>query len=263
MRVALSQITSTGSPADNLTLVRRSVTAAADAGASVVVLPEATMACFGTPLAELAEPVDGPWATAVAALADEHDVLVVAGMFTPADDGRVYNTLLATGFGQHVGYHKIHLFDAFGFTESRTVAPGSDLVTVTAGDVTLGLATCYDIRFPELFTRLADRGASAVLLGASWGAGPGKREQWELLVRARALDSTCWVVACGQADPAESGMASHPKAPTGIGYSTVAGPAGAVTAQLGAAEDLLVTDLDLDLVGTTRESIPVLANRRL
>lgn len=263
MRVALSQITSTGSPADNLTLVRRSVTAAADAGASVVVLPEATMARFGTPLAPVAEPLDGPWATAVAAIAEEHGVLVVAGMFTPADDGRVFNTLLATGFGQHVGYDKVHLFDAFGFTESRTVAPGSDLVTVTVDDVTFGLATCYDIRFPGVFTGLADRGASAVLLGAAWGAGPGKREQWELLVRARALDSTCWVVACGQADPTESGLAPHATAPSGIGYSMVAGPSGAVTAQLGAADDLLVTDLDLELVGTTRAAIPVLANRRL
>jgi len=263
MRVALSQITSTDSPADNLSLVRSSVAEAAEAGASVVLFPEATMACFGTPLAPLAEPVDGPWASAVADIASSHGVLVVAGMFTPSDDGRVFNTLLATGRGQHVGYDKIHLFDAFGFTESRTVAPGEKVVTVSVDEVTLGLATCYDIRFPELFTRLADGGASAVLLGASWGAGPGKRAQWELLVRARALDSTCWVVACGQADPAESGVAAHPKAPTGIGYSTVAGPSGEVAAQLGAGPDLLVVDLDLPLVTKTREVIPVLANRRL
>ena len=263
MRVALSQITSTDSPADNLSLVRSSVAEAAEAGASVVLFPEATMACFGTSLAPLAEPVDGPWASAVADIASSHGVLVVAGMFTPSDDGRVFNTLLATGRGQHVGYDKIHLFDAFGFTESRTVAPGEKVVTVSVDEVTLGLATCYDIRFPELFTRLADGGASTVLLGASWGAGPGKRAQWELLVRARALDSTCWVVACGQADPAESGVAAHPKAPTGIGYSTVAGPSGEVAAQLGAGPDLLVVDLDLPLVTKTREVIPVLANRRL
>jgi len=263
VRVALSQITSTGSPADNLELVRSTVARAAEAGAAVVVFPEATMACFGTSLAPLAEPVDGPWASAVASIAESHGVLVVAGMFTPSPDGRVYNTLLATGRGQHVGYDKIHLFDAFGFAESKTVAPGQDLVTVSVDDVTLGLATCYDIRFPELFTRLADRGATAVLLGASWGAGPGKRSQWELLVRARALDSTCWLVACGQADPTESGIQAHAKAPTGIGYSTVAGPSGEVAAQLGAGPDLLVVDLDLPLVDKTRESIPVLANRRL
>jgi deaminated glutathione amidase len=264
VRVALSQITSTGSPADNLALVRSSVERAAGAGASVVLFPEATMACFGTPLAPLAEPIDGPWATSVAEIAAEHDVLVVAGMFTPSSDGRVFNTLLATGRGQHVGYDKVHLFDAFGFAESRTVAPGSELVTVALDEAVLGLATCYDIRFPELFTRLADRGATAVLLGASWGAGPGKRSQWELLVRARALDSTCWVVACGQADPAAAGgPARGGKAPTGIGFSTVADPSGEVAAQLGAGPDLLLVDLDLPLVEKTRASIPVLANRRL
>ncbi|OLF16112.1 carbon-nitrogen hydrolase family protein [Actinophytocola xanthii] len=263
MRVALSQITSTGSPVENLGLVRSSVERAAGEGASVVLFPEATMACFGTSLAPLAEPIDGPWATSVAEIAAEHDVLVVAGMFTPSPDGRVFNTLLATGRGQHVGYDKIHLFDAFGFAESRTVAPGSELVTVTLDEAVLGLATCYDIRFPELFTRLADRGASAVLLGASWGAGPGKLAQWELLVRARALDSTCWVVACGQADPAAGGGTAHGRAPTGIGFSTVADPSGEVAAQLGADPDLLLVDLDLPLVEKTRAAIPVLANRRL
>ena len=263
MRVALCQITSTAVPSDNLALVRDAVARAAAEGASVAVFPEATMACFGTTLAPLAEPVDGPWASAVAEIAAEHGLLVVAGMFTPSRDGRVYNTLLATGRGQHLGYDKIHLFDAFGFAESKTVAPGSDLALVSVDDVTLGLATCYDVRFPELFTRLADRGATVMLMGASWGAGPGKREQWELLVRARALDSTSWLVAAGQANPAVSGIEPHPKAPTGIGYSTVASPSGEVVAQLGAEPDVLVVDLDLPLVEKTRDAIPVLANRRL
>lgn len=254
MRVALSQITSTPSPSANLELVAEQVKAAAADGASVVLFPEATMACFGTSLGPLAEPVDGPWASTVHALAVEHDVLVVVGMFTPSPDGRVCNTLLATGRDHHVGYDKIHLFDAFGFQESRTVAPGDELVVL--GDI--GLATCYDVRFPGVFTGLADRGAAVVLLGASWGAGPGKREQWELLVRARALDSTCWVVACGQADP---GVPST--APTGIGHSMVAAPDGSVLAAAGADPELLVVDLDLDRVSSVRENIPVLANRRL
>jgi predicted amidohydrolase len=263
VRVALCQITSTPTPSDNLSLIRDAVARAAAGGASVAVFPEATMACFGTSLGPLAEPVDGPWASAVAEIAAEYDVLVVAGMFTPSPDGRVFNTLLATGKGQHLGYDKIHLFDAYGFAESKTVASGGELATVTVDGVTLGLANCYDVRFPELFTRLADRGATVVLMGASWGTGPGKREQWELLVRARALDSTSWLVACGQADPAASGVQVHSKAPMGIGYSTIASPSGEVVAQLGAGPDVLVVELDLALVEKTRESIPVLANRRL
>jgi predicted amidohydrolase len=254
VRVALSQITSTPSPRENLSIVASEVKAAAADGASVVVFPEATMACFGTSLGPLAEPVDGPWASAVREIATAHDVLVVAGMFTPSPDGRVFNTLLATGRDRHVGYDKIHLYDAFGFQESRTVAPGAEPVLLAD----IGLATCYDVRFPGLFTSLADRGAQVILLGASWGAGPGKVEQWELLVRARALDSTCFVVACGQADPGRP-----TSAPTGVGHSMVVAPDGSVVAAAGAAPELLVVDLDLDRVGATRENIPVLANRRI
>ncbi|EWC59753.1 Aliphatic amidase AmiE [Actinokineospora spheciospongiae] len=258
MRAALCQITSTPDPAANLAAVRSGVAAAARAGASLVLFPEATQCCFGVPLGPIAEPLDGPWASAVREIADEHGVLVVVGMFTPADDGRVFNTLLITGRGEHRGYDKIHLFDAFGFTESRTVAPGSELVTVTVDDLTLGLTTCYDVRFPELYRALAAQGAAALLVAASWGAGEGKREQWELLVRARALDATAWVLACGQADPG-----TPSKAPTGIGHSLVATPTGAIAASLGPTPDLLVVDIDPDSVTKTREAIPVLANRRL
>jgi predicted amidohydrolase len=259
VRVALCQITSTDDPRANLETVAAGIREAAREGAAVALFPEATMACFGVPLGPLAEPLDGPWASAVRELADEHGVLVVAGMFTPAPDGRVRNTLLVTGRGQHLGYDKIHLFDAFGFRESKTVAPGSEPGTVKLDDVVLGVATCYDIRFPELFTTLADRGAIATLVGASWGAGEGKREQWELLVRARALDSTSWLLACGQADP----HTPNPKAPTGIGYSTVVTPTGRIHAQLGPDPDVLIVDVDPALVESTRATIPVLANRRL
>ena len=259
MRVALCQISSTESPAENLALVAAGVREAAERGAEVALFPEATMARFGIPLGPVAEPLDGPWASEIAALASEHRLLVVAGMFTPDPDGRVRNTLLVTGHGTHVGYDKIHLFDAFGFTESRTVAPGSSPVTLPFGGTTVGVATCYDIRFPGLFTTLADRGATVILLGASWGAGEGKRSQWELLVRARALDSTCWVLACGQADPG----IPNPKAPTGIGFSMVADPTGEVVAALGPEPGMLVVDVDPALVESTRKIIPVLANRRV
>ncbi|HEX3732907.1 MAG TPA: carbon-nitrogen hydrolase family protein [Mycobacteriales bacterium] len=263
MRVALCQITSVSDPAVNLERVRAGISWAASQGAAVALFPEATMACFGTALAPLAEPIDGPWATAVREIADAHRMLVVTGMFTPAPRGRVYNTLLVTGRDHHLGYRKVHLFDAFGFRESETVAPGDDVLTVSLDGTVFGLATCYDVRFPELFRALADRGATAVLLGASWGAGDGKREQWELLVRARALDSTCWVLACDQADPLASEIAAAPHAPTGIGYSTVADPTGRVRAQLGDGPDGLVVEIDSGLVESTRRAIPVLANRRL
>ncbi|GAA4619018.1 carbon-nitrogen hydrolase family protein [Saccharopolyspora hordei] len=262
MRIALCQIVSSPDPAANLELVADGVRRAAEAGADLAVFPEATMACFGVTLAPLAEPLDGPWATEVRRLAGEAGVAVVAGMFTPADDGRVTNTLLITGRGLDTRYDKIHLFDAFGFAESDTVAPGAEPVTVDLDGTTIGFTTCYDVRFPGLCTRLADRGASVIVTSASWGAGEGKREQWELLVRARALDSTSWVVAVGQADPRSVGREPSGKAPTGIGHSLVATPFGQVHAQLGDAPDVLVVDVDPAAVEQARQAIPVLANRR-
>jgi predicted amidohydrolase len=263
VRIALCQVTSTPDPKANLDLVAEYAERAAQRGAELAVFPEATMACFGVPLAPVAEPLDGPWATAVAGIAERTGVVVAVGMFTPAEDGRVRNTLLCTGGGNHVGYHKVHLFDAFGFAESKTVAPGDEVVVVTVGDLTVGLATCYDVRFPELFRALVDRGASVIVLPASWGAGPGKRDQWELLVRARALDCTSWVAACGQADPTASGMTPSGKAPTGIGHSLVADPYGGVAGALEAGPGLLVVDVNSAVVESARRDIPVLANRRM
>jgi predicted amidohydrolase len=263
VRIALCQVTSAGSPAENLDLITEYTARAAEQGAELVVFPEAMMARFGVRLAPIAEPLDGPWASTVAEVAARHSVTIAAGMFTPAPDGRVFNTLLVTGGDRHLGYHKIHLFDAFGFAESDTVAPGDDTLVLDFGGVPVGFALCYDVRFPELFRKLADQGATAIVLPASWGAGSGKQEQWELLVRARALDCTSWLLACGQADPAESGIETRGTAPTGIGHSLVADPYGRVHRQLGAGPDLLVVDIDPDRTRVARTEIPVLANRRL
>ena len=261
MRIALAQIASTADPEHNLDLVEEGVGRAADAGAALVVFPEATMCRFGVPLGPVAQPLDGPWPERVRAIAAKAGLTVVAGMFTPAADGRVHNTLIATGGGVEASYDKIHLFDAFGFAESRTVAPGAKPVSIEVAGVTVGLATCYDVRFPGLFQELASGGATVVVMPASWGAGPGKREQWDLLVRARALDSTAFVAACDQADPATIGEDAG-SAPRGIGASAVVDPLGQMLDQLGPQPGMLVMDLDLAAVEQARKTVPVLANRR-
>jgi predicted amidohydrolase len=260
MRIAVAQILSGTDPADNLQLVRDYTGWAAESGASLVVFPEATMCRFGVPLAPIAEPVDGPWADGVRRIAADAGITVVVGMFTPADDGRVHNTLLAVGpagSGTDAHYDKIHLYDAFGFTESSTVAPGREPVVVGVDGLWVGLTTCYDLRFPELFTTLARRGAQLIVVSASWAAGPGKLEQWTLLARARALDSTSYIVAAGQADPGEP-LASS--APTGVGGSLVVSPFGDVVAAAGADPQLLVADVALERVAKARETIAVLRN---
>ena len=263
LRVAVAQILSGSDPEENLELVATQTANAAEQDAQLVVFPEATMRRFGLPLAEIAEPPDGPWSQHLRKIAEHHQLVVVAGMFTPGDAGRVHNTLRAVGPGVDAYYHKIHLFDAFGFRESDTVAPGAEPVMITVGETKVGLTTCYDVRFPGLYIRLAELGAEVICVAASWGAGPGKIEQWQLLTRARGLDSTSYLVAAGQADPAMAGVPFDGTAPTGVGYSAVISTRGEVLQELGAKPGLLVADLDLGVVTDTRAAIPVLANRRL
>jgi predicted amidohydrolase len=262
MRIGLAQIVSTSDPSANLALVAEYAERAAGEGADLVVFPEATMRSFGHPLRDIAEPADGPWASAVRGVAERLGITIVVGMFTPGDDGRVRNTLVVVGPGGTTAYDKIHLFDAFGFEESRTVDGGERPVIVEIAGATVGLATCYDIRFPDLFTANARAGARVHIVCASWGAGPGKLEQWQLLARARALDTTSIVVAVGQGDPAAAGVEAVEGAPTGVGGSVVVSPLGDVLHRLGAAPELVVIDLDLETVDAARAALPVLVNRR-
>lgn len=274
MRVALAQICSGREIADNLALMREQVIAAAAKGARLVLFPEATMRAFGHNLTSIAEPVSGEFATAVSELAGEFGVTVAAGMFTPAREAadRVRNTLVVAtpsgpaGSGEPVlvrSYDKIHLFDAFGFAESHTVEGGAAETRVEVDGVTMGLSICYDIRFPQLFINHARAGATVMLVPASWGSGPGKIEQWELLARARALDSTSWILACGQANPEASGVKARPGAPTGVGHSMVVSPTGAIVAAAGAEPELLIADLVPGAADQARRTIPVLDNARL
>ncbi|MEO3758687.1 carbon-nitrogen hydrolase family protein [Mycobacterium sp. B14F4] len=259
MRIALAQILSGTDPSANLATVDEYTRRAADAGAGLVLFPEATMCRFGVPLAPVAEPLDGPWACGVRAIADRAGIVVVAGMFTPAEGGRVTNTLVATGPGVDAHYDKIHLYDAFGFAESDTVAPGHEPVLIEVDGVKVGLTLCYDVRFPELYVELAERGAQLITVHASWGSGPGKLDQWTLLARARAIDTTGYVAAVDQGHPTDEKVAAV--GPTGVGGSLVASPVGEVVCSAGADPQLLIADLDLDAGRKLRETIAVMHNR--
>ncbi|NLU75974.1 carbon-nitrogen hydrolase family protein [Streptomyces sp. HNM0575] len=264
LRTALCQFTASTDPEDNLRTIDELAARAAGEGARLAVFPEAAMARFGIPLGPVAQPLDGPWADAVRETARRHRLTVVAGMFTPSPDGRVTNTLLATGPDVDTAYDKIHLYDAFGFSESDTVAPGEKVVTIDVEGVRVGLATCYDVRFPELFRAHADEGAVLSVLPASWGAGPSKLDHWRLLTRARALDATLWLAAVGQAPPGPDADISQPtKAPTGIGHSVLVGPDGRVHEEAGETPELIVADVDADKVAKVRKAVAVLDNRRL
>ena len=257
MRIAIGQMAATTDTVANLRAVAGVIEAASKVGAELVVLPEAAMCSFARPRVEAAEPFDGPWANAVREMAKLMGVTVVVGMFTTTGTERVRNTLLVTG-AVEARYDKVHLFDALGYAESRQIEAGDRAVTFELGGHTFGLATCYDVRFPGLFTHLAGLGAEAILLPSSWAPGPQKLHQWRTLVTARAMDSTAFVVAVDQAQPDASGDGQ----PTGIGHSLVVGPTGTVIVELGDGSEYAVMDLDLDAAAEVREQLPVLRHAR-
>ncbi|WP_420732793.1 carbon-nitrogen hydrolase family protein [Brevibacterium luteolum] len=268
MKVAIAQINTTPVKDANLALIAEKLQDAAAQDVRLVVFPEATMVPFGTDLEANAEELDGPFAQRLRELTAEAGLVAAVGMFRPGTGERVINTLFLTGVDStgarvEAHYDKIHLFDAFGHRESDDVTPGQTLAAVEIDGVTVGLTICYDIRFPALFTALARSGAEVIVSSASWGAGEGKVEQWQLLGRARALDSTSFVLACDQADPQVTGVEVHPKAPTGVGHSFISAPDGSVLAAAGEDTELLVAELDIDSVAEIRARIPVLENSRL
>jgi len=261
MRVALCQIPVSSRPDVNSGRVRTALEQAAGSGADLAVFPEATQIRFGSDLRSAAEPLDGPFCSGLAEAAAETGVALVAGVFEPGPDGRVYNTAVAyDGAGQLVAsYRKLHLFDAYGQRESDQVAPGSAPVICTLAGVRTGLEICYDVRFGELSRALAAGGATLIVLPAAWAAGLFKEDHWVTLVRARAIENTVWVAAVGQVpDPDEP----FTRAATGVGRSMLVDPLGVVRADLGPGPGVAVAEVDTDLIDTVRASLPSLDNRR-
>lgn len=267
MKVAAVQLTSTGDVEENLAVALDKIREAAVNGAQLIVLPEATTQSFDSGRLDThAEGLDGPTAAAVRALAEELGVCVVLGMFAPADTvqrgektiNRVANVALIAGPGVLGGYEKIHTYDAFKYKESDTVRPGESLVVFDAGELSVGVATCYDIRFPEQFKELARQGAQLIVVPTSWADGPGKLEQWRLLSAARALDSTTYVLAAGQARPGGEARAGEASGPTGIGHSVLVAPDGTRLAEAGYEPEILYGEVEPDTVAKVRESLPVL-----
>lgn len=253
LRVTVWQHAADLDPAVN----RAALATAPDAG-DLLVLPEAFARDFGEPgsdLAPYAEPLDGPFVTALRQTARDRGTAVLAGMFeTGPDPARPYNTLVLAGADGEVQatYRKIHLYDSFGYRESARVSPGPlEPVTTDVGGLRIGLMTCYDLRFPELARALSAAGADVLVLPAAWVAGPGKVDHWQTLVRARAIENVCWVVAAAQPGPRY------------CGHSLVVAPTGDVVASAEDGEAVLTAELDLGAIRDARERNASLGNRRL
>ena len=236
---------------------------AADEGARLIALPE-TWAYKGghAGIAASAQALDGPSNGILAELAAELGVYVLAGsIYEPSPvAARVYNTSALYGPGGELlaAYRKIHLFDVVAGTvvyrESDDVAAGAHVVTAEVDGVTVGLSICYDLRFPELYRSLALRGADVLLVPSAFTAYTGAAH-WEVLLRARAVENGCFVVA-----PAQVG--EHLPGRDCWGHSMLVDPWGVVLAELAEGVGVCVADLDLERLAEVRAQIPPLENRR-
>jgi predicted amidohydrolase len=245
---------------------------AAQQGAELVVLPELWAPTgFGYQgWAAAAEPVHGPTVTAIAKAAQRIGAAVHAGSIVeraepgagPAERGAEgrgrWNTSVLIGPDGQVRatYRKVHRF-GFADGEPALIEAGEDVVTAevgtASGPVRIGLATCYDLRFPELFRRLLDAGASVFVVPAAW---PARRvEHWSVLGRARAIENQCAMIQCNTAG-------THASVAMG-GHSQVVSATGEVLAEAGDGEEALIVDLDLAEIDAWRKAFPVLADRRL
>ncbi len=265
MRVAVCQLNSRDDRAANLDVAHDLLARAAADGADLAMLPEYVDylgAASGEPEPE---GQDGSFAKFFAEAAAEFRMWVHAGSFHEAgpDEGHTYNTSLVfdrTG-RLAAGYRKIHLYDVeipgrVSSRESARVAPGADLVALDVEGVRVGLSICYDLRFPELYRRLAvEHGAQVLVVPAAFMAHTG-RDHWEVLLRARAIENQCYVVAAGQ-------IGDHHPGRTCFGRSMVIDPWGTVLAQAPDVVGLTVAEVDPGRVASIREQLPSLANRRL
>ncbi|MFD3939485.1 carbon-nitrogen family hydrolase [Streptomyces sp. NPDC058611] len=227
------------------------------AGSDLVVLPELwTVGAFAYEQFETeAEPLDGPTFEAMSKAAGDAGAWLHAGSIVErAGDGSLYNTALVISPAGELAatYRKIH---RFGFDQGEAVlmSPGDSLTTVVLPEQTLGIATCYDLRFPELFRGLVDAGATTLVVAAGWPAR--RRSHWTLLSRARAVEDQAYVLACGLAGT-HAGVEQ-------AGHSLVVDPWGEVLAEAGPGEDVLTVDLDPAKVAETRAQFPALKDRRL
>ncbi|WNM28971.1 carbon-nitrogen family hydrolase [Streptomyces sp. Li-HN-5-11] len=226
-------------------------------GADLVVLPElwTTGAFAYEEFGREAEPLEGPTYEAMAKAASDAGVWLHAGSIPERDpEGPLYNTsLVFTPAGDlAAAYRKIHRF-GFDKGEAVLMGAGGELVTARLPETTLGLATCYDLRFPELFRGLVDAGAETLVVPAGWPER--RRSHWTLLAQARAVENQAFVLACGTAG-------THAGVPQ-AGHSIVVDPWGEVLAEAGADEEILTVDLDPGKAAATREQFPALKDRVL
>jgi deaminated glutathione amidase len=267
MWVAAIQLNSTPDVAANLKRARELVVQAKDRGAELAALPE-HFAYLGPEDRQppSAQPLEGPLVQEFSALARELDLFLLLGSFpeTAAPNQPPHNTSVLLGQDGSIlaAYRKIHLFDVDlpggpKYQESQFILPGREVVAAPLPGTlfTAGLALCYDLRFPELFRALVEKGADLIFLPAAFTLATG-RDHWEVLIRARAIENQAYVVA-----PAQLGQ--HSKGRRSYGRSLIVDPWGVILAQAPDAEGVIVAELDHARLSRLRREMPCLRHRQV
>ena len=270
MRVAAIQMNSGPDVSANLELADTLLGEAAADGCELTVLPEnfALMPERGKDKARHAEDAgDGPIQAFLSRTAAKHGLWIIGGsmpLVSPAiDDGRVYGAcpVFDARGRQQALYRKVHLFDVDlvdkqeSYRESNSMYPGNDVIAVDTPAGRVGLTICYDLRFPEMFRKLVDDGATMFTVPAAFTATTGKAH-WHTLLRARAIENLAYVIAPGQ-------YGLHPDNRSTFGHSLICDPWGRILAEQAEGDCVVAADIDPHLPARLRSEFPALANRRL
>jgi deaminated glutathione amidase len=262
-QVAVIQMNASDDMPANIATALRLIDQAAATGARLVALPE-VWTFIGPSEANFdhAETIPGPLTERLAERARQHGIYLHAGSVLEkrANEPKVFNTsMVFDPSGEIVAkYSKIHMFDVVldgvaSYQESETVQPGDEIVTFDLDGITVGLAICYDLRFPELFRILALRGAEVIVLPAAFTLMTGK-DHWELLIRARAVENQVFMLAPGQHGADYAGNRCY-------GRSMIVDPWGVVLAVAPDADTVATATLDWETLRRVRRQVPSLANR--
>ena len=262
LRVALVQTSATDNVAKNLSRISEILANVTDV--DLIALPE-VFAFRGSDAGyrDVAEPLMGTILALMAELARDRTCWILAGSIIEKEDSAVFNTsVLLDRFGNVAScYRKIHLFEAkledgTVIKESDAYDPGEVPMTADIEGWTAGLSICYDVRFPELYRLYAEKGADLMLVPANFTQRTGK-DHWETLLRARAIENQCFVIAPNQCgENTATGVGSY-------GNSMVVGPWGEILCRGGDKEEVLIADLDPGLIQSTRARVPALEHRKL
>lgn len=262
MKIGLAQMNSRDNKEDNLKSAEALIDEMAEEGAELIVLPEYFLYLGPDDgVRRNAEPVTGTSVNRIRQKAIDHKVYIHAGSFPEQDGKAIYNTSVVFNpeGGMIAKYRKIHMFDVklpggAVVSESETMTPGSEIVTVSINGINVGLTICYDLRFPELFRHLALAGSQLIVVPSAFTMETG-RDHWQLLLRARAVENLCWIAA-----PAQCGTA--PPDQRTYGRSMLVNPWGLVVGQASDAVTCIVADIDMSILQNIRTSFPALSHVR-